>query len=98
MIHALGESTTIATWLAQRSGFEPSRPFISRTTMRRDGNRWTRGKISVCVSPKIHVGSAPILECSSQAAGHLGNIRLTSFDSGGCQDPRFLDSDRHERG
>ena len=32
---------------------------------------------------EIRAGSAPILECSPQAAGHLGNIRLTSFDSGG---------------
>src|SRR5258708_14120708 len=34
---------------------------------------------------EIRVGSAPILECTPQAAGHLGNIRLTSFDSGGHQ-------------
>src|SRR5258708_29252233 len=26
-------------WLAERSEFEPSRPFIWRTTMRRDGKR-----------------------------------------------------------
>ena len=34
---------------------------------------------------EIHVKSAPILECSPQAAGHLGNIRLTWFDSGSRQ-------------
>jgi len=31
---------------------------------------------------EILVGSAPILECAPQAAGHLGNIRLTPSDSG----------------
>ena len=31
---------------------------------------------------EILVGSAPILECSPQAARHVGNIRLTSSDSG----------------
>src|ERR1017187_10332338 len=31
---------------------------------------------------EILVGSAPILECSRQAARHLGNIWLTSSDSG----------------
>ena len=36
----------------------------------------------LCVrAAEIHVGSAPILECAPQAAGHLGNIRLTSSDS-----------------
>src|SRR5258708_2541799 len=34
---------------------------------------------------EIRVGSAPILACSPQAPGHLGNIPLTSFDSGGHQ-------------
>jgi hypothetical protein len=34
---------------------------------------------------EILVGSAPILECSPQAAGHLGNIRLTSSDAGSLQ-------------
>src|ERR1019366_9901933 len=31
---------------------------------------------------EILVGSARILECAPQAARHLGNIRLTSSDSG----------------
>src|SRR5712692_11919640 len=41
------ENAEIADWLAERSGFEPSRPFILRSTMRRDRNHGPAGR-SLC--------------------------------------------------